>query len=135
MKFHFLNLKSWVCFQKNDPNQNEITTNFFSVVKIGFLGVLLGWYFKFGFSFQLFWFLVFGFLVLERMSDDEQWKARILVSKTWGEELKGLKERTSKVLFFDEQKLSEEELVLPFDGVLYVPATGIHLGSFNRGTR
>ena len=63
------------------------------------------------------------------MSDggEEEWKARILVNRTWADEVKNLNESTSKVIFFDQQKLSEEELALPFDGALYLPPADLRL--------
>ena len=61
------------------------------------------------------------------MSDggEEEWKARILVNKNWSSLVRGLNDCTSKVIFLIQEKLSEEELALPFDGALYFPRTGI----------
>ena len=55
------------------------------------------------------------------MSGEEEWKARILVNENWTSLVKGLNGCTSKVAFLIQQKLSEEELALPFDGALYFP--------------
>ena len=57
------------------------------------------------------------------MSDggEEEWKARILVSDNIEYLVRRLNERTSKLIFLIQQKLSEEELALPFDGALYLP--------------
>ena len=59
--------------------------------------------------------------------DEEEWKARILVNENWSSLVNGLNERTLKVAFLIQEKLSEEELVLPFDGALYLPPTDIHI--------
>ena len=59
------------------------------------------------------------------MSDEEQWKARILVNSYWDMLVTPLNERTSKVIFLSQQNLSEEELALPFDGALYFPPDGL----------
>ena len=56
------------------------------------------------------------------MSDgDEEGKARILVNENWSSLVNDLNDSTSKVAFLIQEKLSEEELVLPFDGALYLP--------------
>ena len=59
------------------------------------------------------------------MSDEEQWKARILVNSDWDLVVTPLNETTSKVIFFSRENLSEEELALPFDGALYFPPDGL----------
>jgi len=66
------------------------------------------------------------------MSDEEQWKARILVNSSWDMFVTPLNDRTSKVIFLIQQKLSEEELALPFDGALYVPSAGLRSLSTKR---
>ena len=53
--------------------------------------------------------------------DEEEWKARILMNENWSSLVNGLNARTLKVIFLIQEKLSEEELVLPFDGALYLP--------------
>ena len=61
------------------------------------------------------------------MSDggEEDRKTRILVNGNWSSLVNGLNERTSKVIFLVQERLSEEELVLPFDGALYLPPTNL----------
>ena len=60
------------------------------------------------------------------MSDEEEWKARILVNMNWSSPVENLNQRTSKLIFLIQEKLSEEKLALPFDGALYYPPDDLH---------
>ena len=61
----------------------------------------------------------------EEEEEEEQWKARILVNSGFSSIVTRLNPMTSKLIFFNQERLSEEELLLPFDGALYLPPEGI----------